>query len=192
MEFTNIGNKGINLSGFVNLEETQNQENLEKGGLYGAFGYAEKLLVKKTGKEIKEGLSKVEEKINTKRQTIEDKKEAILADIVKLGCVEKPDQDPYYGEYDGTEGLHKTFSWKVRDKHNPMKNEGTEMVVSVNGTNNSSTDKTLGQLMSEYNLCAERLNEGMRELSMLSTLKNNLQDKAVYELNTRQLQAAGL
>lgn len=232
-EFTTIKKNGLNLQGVkespfsekiaksLSLSKEE-QEMLQKGEVTDNFsGYGEKQMrVKKTGKEIKVGLTKKQAELTAKKDVNETKAKTLLSEIAALGCKAEPNQIPWQCK-DMGDTAPKLFGWDIRDAYEIPYNIRQKMKKKeVDGTADTDCVKQeeglvmqdsagvseltneerikwmkvskIKNKMNEYNEIIETNVQVVKDLDMVNTLMNNLEDKSSYELTMGQLKAAGL
>lgn len=207
------------MKSFGLTEEEINE--LKKGDVDSNFkGYAgdKQIRIKKTGKDIKAGLAKKNAELTARKNVIDDKASTLLSDIKTLGCNAVPDYITWEAREFG-EDAPKIFGWEARDSYSipysvqqklkepkaedACEEKGSDViamnVVQPQNAELSNQDKIkwmrvqkIRSKMEEFNGLIETSISIKKDLDIINTMINNLDDKTSYELTIGQLKSAGL
>lgn len=153
---------------------------IEKSDVVDAFRYDSNIKITKTGKQLKEALSKV-------RETYESEKNQLAKQMNEClkQCTIAPTQDPSEYIFRGYKSqmifIPKMFSYK----------ECSERVESSINGENTTTQSEQSKCCDQYNSCAEKYIRKCVDVLFLDTLKNGLGDNEKYSLNMQQAAVLG-
>lgn len=154
--------------------------NISKGMVSDAFGYSNAIKITKTGKEMKAGFETLMKACQSEKDAIAKKMNDCLSK-----CSIVPTQEPssyLFGPYKSKfVSIPKMFSWKEMSAlRKSNQKEYVESVVSKSET----TDQYA--CCDQYNDCCRDYIRKSKELFLIDTIINGLEDSKKYELTTQQ------
>ena len=136
-----------------------------------------KIIFSKTGKEIKEKLSKIKTaetlKLADLKKSLDD-----TEDLLHHKPTEKP-----YSDVPEEDNAYKTFKWDMTYMQESCNNN----VVQFNETQSGTLSAEDCELNRRWNDCVYSYREVKQEIDAINLLEENLEDGKKYELNARQM-----
>lgn len=179
-------------------DDAPSKDDLIKGELSDAISYngLGGAKFKKTGKEIKEALSKLEEKIEEKIGTLKEKQEELIEKI-GLHPTEKLDNWQKRGLGKEADDM-KRFPWEMTycNTENGKMNSGSDTYMPSSGkmveeVRKSASCQEEANNCREYNRLVEDCVSACQDLQKSGVFSRNIDEKKTYELNLSELSALG-
>lgn len=161
------------------LEKSKEGEKLEKSHL-DAFEYSDKIVFKKSGKDIKDKFSAIKIQLQAKLDTLSNE----IQDNID-NCFISPTEKPsVYGMREMINIPYKVFNWNQTYFNT---DHGMHDISESENSCNPCSSKEEAEINSKYNSLVYQWIDTNVELKTTDLYANNLEDKTMYELTARQM-----
>lgn len=174
------------------LAKAADEDDIQKGIVTDAFRYSSKILLEKTGAQIKEKAKEAIKDEEATATTLSGELDAMLEETEKLPTDSISEWN--YRGYKKKIGVipYKRYDWSMTYYDENNANNGAKFIMETkasNGGKNYACSQEEADACRKYNDTLEKYTDAKVEIASLQFIVDNLEDKKKYELSQEQATA---